>query len=700
MMQYNIFISLNSNHFSGQVPPSIGNLSNLLWLDLTDNQLDGPIPVSKGSTPGLDMLFNCRHLLFDGNQLTGSIPSTLGVVQTLEVVRFDGNALSGPMPSNFNNLTNLTEMYLSNNKLTGPVPNLTGMNLLSYVDISNNTFDVSDAPSWFSTLKSLTTLYSLPPPHLCLSPSLNVIMENTQLQGEIPVALFSLTQLQTVVLKRNQLNGSLVLGTTHSNKLKLIDLQDNFISELKGKEGYNAMLILKGNPICEETGALERYCTVSQSNFSYSTQMNCMAVPCSSDQISSPNCRCAYPYTGTLNFQALSFSDLGNNSKYIILEESLMQSFHSHQLPVDSVSLTLDNPVKASSEYLEVKLKVFPYGQVNFNRTGISSIGFMLSNQTFKPPKMFGPFQFIGDKYEKYTESHKSSSIGIIIEAAVGGSILLLHNGIRAGVSGHAPEVKGVRWFSLKELQKYSKHFAEANEIGSGGYGKVYQGSLPTGQLIAIKQAKKESLQEGLEFKTEIELLSRVHHKNLVSLVGFCFEKGERILVYEYVPNGSLKDSLSGKSVIRLDWIRRLRVALGAARGLAYLHEFANPPIIHRDIKSNNILLDESLNAKVADFGISKPIAESESSHVITQVKGTMGYMDPEYYMTHRLTEKSDVYSFGVLMLELITARKPIEKGKYIVREVQEAMDKTKDLYNLHEFLDPSHWFGNNPKRF
>ncbi|GMY05133.1 putative leucine-rich repeat receptor-like protein kinase, partial [Fagus crenata] len=182
-LQQLAFLSLNSNHFSGQVPPSIGNLSNLLWLDLTNNQLDGPIPVSKGSTPGLDMLFNCRHfhlgknnlsrtippqlfsskmtlihVLFDGNQLTGSIPSTPGLVKTLEVVRFDGNALSGPMPSNFNNLTNLTEMYLSNNKLTGPVPSLTGMNLLSYVDISNNTFDVSDAPSWFSTLKSLTTL--------------------------------------------------------------------------------------------------------------------------------------------------------------------------------------------------------------------------------------------------------------------------------------------------------------------------------------------------------------------------------------------------------------------------------------------------------------------------------------------------------------------------------------------------------------
>ncbi|XP_050261520.1 leucine-rich repeat receptor protein kinase HPCA1-like [Quercus robur] len=724
-LQQLLYLSLNSNQFSGQIPPSIGNLSNLLWLDLTDNRLDGPVPVSNGSTPGLDMLVNARHfhlgqnklsgrippqifsskmvlihVLLDGNQLTGSIPSTLGLVQALEVLRVDGNALSGPVPSNFNNLTNLSQMFLSNNKLTGPMPNLTGMNFLSYVDISNNTFYRSNAPPWFPTLQSLTTL----------------IMENTQLQGQIPVALFSLPHLQTVVLKKNQLNGPLDIGTTHSNRLKLIDLQSNLISRLEEKEAYNAILILEDNPICEETGALNNYCTVSHSSFSYSTQQNCGPATCISDQILSPNCRCAYPYTGTLFFGALSFSNLGNNTYYIILEESLMHFFHSHQLPVDSVSLTLSNPIKASFEYLEVKLKLFPYGLVSFNRTGISSIGFMLSNQTFKAPIIFGPFYFIGDKYEKYTESTKSSSIYIIIGAVVGSIVLLvillagvyaLHTKKRAKKviehtnpyeqldlsrrrGGSFLEVKGVRWFSLKELEKYTKHFLVANEIGSGGYGKVYRGSLPTGQLIAIKQAKKESKQGKLEFKTEIELLSRVHHKNLVSLMGFCFKKGEQILVYEYVLNGSLKDSLSGKSGIRLDWMRRLNVALGAARGLTYLHEFANPPIIHRDIKSNNILLDESLNAKVSDFGISKPMANSESSHVITQVKGTMGYMDPEYYMTHRLTEKSDVYSFGVLMLELITARKPIEHGKYIVREVQEKMDKTKDLYNLHEFLDPA----------
>lgn len=196
-------------------------------------------------------------------------------------------------------------------------------------------------------------------------------------------------------------------------------------------------------------------------------------------------------------------------------------------------------------------------------------------------------------------------------------------------------------------------------------------------------------MQGGNEFKTEIELLSRVHHKNVVSLVGFCFEKGEQMLVYEYIANGTLKESLSGKTGIKLNWMRRLRIALGAAKGLQYLHELANPPIIHRDIKSNNILLDEHLNAKVADFGLSKLLGDPEKGHVTTQVKGTMGYMDPEYYMTQQLTEKSDVYSYGVVMLELVTARQPIDKGKYIVREVRQRMDKTKVGYNLQEIIDP-----------
>ncbi|KAL5538547.1 hypothetical protein UlMin_046274 [Ulmus minor] len=720
------FLSLNSNNFSGRIPNSIGYLSNLFWLDLSDNQLDGPVPVSKGTTPGLDMLVGAghfhlgnnklsdsipsqlfsskmtlRHVLLDSNELTGNIPGTLGLVQTLEVVRLDRNTLTGTVPTNLNNLTNLKELFLSNNKLSGSVPNLTGMNNLNYVDMSNNSFLPSVLPSWFSTLRSLTTIQ----------------MQNTQLQAQLPVSLFSIPNLETVILGDNQLNGTLNIGTSYSSELQLIDLQNNLISSPPEAMGDNISLILVGNPICKGRGVTMTYCTVPQSNTSYSVPaINCANL-CGLDQIISPSCQCSYPYSGNLVFRTISFSDLSNSSYFVALEKALINSFKSNLLPVDLVSLS--NPTFDSLAYLNVNLKMFPLGQDCFNMTGIFGIAFVLSNQIFEPPDFFGPYYFEGDSYGNFAElrvrTNKSASKGIIIGAIVGGSILLLvlvlvgfyafrqkKRAERAVESnpfaqwnenksiGGVPQLKGARWFSFEELKKYTNNFSEMNEIGSGGYGKVYRGILPAGQFVAIKRAVSESMQGGSEFKTEIELLSRVHHKNLVNLVGFCFEKGEQMLVYEYVPNGTLRETLSGKSGIRLDWMRRLKISLGAARGVAYLHEFADPPIIHRDIKSTNILLDGHLTAKVADFGLSKTMGDSEKSHVSTQVKGTLGYLDPEYYMTQQLTEKSDVYSFGVLMLELITARRPIYKGKFIVREVQMEMNKSKGLYNLNEILDPT----------
>ncbi|KAI9397103.1 hypothetical protein POPTR_004G231700v4 [Populus trichocarpa] len=726
-------LSLNSNRFSGSIPPSLGNLDKLFWLDLADNMLTGTIPVSTGTTPGLDLLvhtkhfhlgfnqltgqippklfssgMNLIHVLLESNKLTGSIPSTLGLVKSLEVVRLDNNSLTGPVPSNINNLTSVSEMFLSNNGLTGPLPNLTGMDHLTYLDMSNNTFGATDFPPWFSTLQSLTTL----------------VMEKTQLQGQIPSDFFSLSNLQTLDARNNKFNGTLDIRTSSINQLSLIDLRENQISAFTERPGIEKVgVILVDNPVCQETGVTESYCSVSQNESSYSTPLNnCVASSCFANQISSPNCKCAFPYTGLLQFRAPSFSNLGNDTYYTVLEQSLMNSFKFHQLPVDSVNLS--HPRKDSSTYLVMNLQVFPFGQDRFNWTGISRIGFALSNQIFKPPSQFGPFVFHGDTYlnfagKEVTGSNKSSNTGVIIGAVAGGSVLLLLL-LGAGLYAHrqkkraekateqnnpfaqwesnksiggVPQLKGARNFSFEELRKYSNNFSETNDIGSGGYGNVYRGVLPTGELIAIKRAQQGSMQGGLEFKTEIELLSRVHHKNVVSLIGFCFDRGEQMLVYEFVPNGSLMESLSGKTGIRLDWVRRLKVALGAARGLAYLHELANPPIIHRDIKSSNILLDERLNAKVADFGLSKPMGDSETghlTHVTTQVKGTMGYMDPEYYMTQQLTEKSDVYSFGVVMLELLTGKRPIEKGKYVVREVKTALDRAKYLYNLGELLDSS----------
>ncbi|CAK9188647.1 unnamed protein product [Ilex paraguariensis] len=479
------------------------------------------------------------------------------------------------------------------------------------------------------------------------------------------------------VLSNNKLNGTLDIGNSYSNNLT-VDLQNNSISDFTQKASYNMVLKLVGNPICQGNGATERYCTIQKSNPSYITPTNsCTAVVCRSDRILSPNCKCAYPYTGTLHFFSFSFSNLENSSYFRTLAGSLMSAFRSNQLPVDSVSLS--DPTVDVYSYLQFRLQIFPSGLDHFNRTGISTVGFLLTSQSFSIPN-YGPYFFLTRTIVALQRKAKR---------AVQQSNPFA-NWDRDESSGSVPQLKGARWFSFEELRKCTNNFAEVNAIGSGGYGKVYRGTIASDQLVAIKRAQRGSLQGALEFKTEIELLSRIHHKNVVSLVGFCYEQGEQMLVYEYIPNGNLKDGLSGKSGFRLNWMRRLRIALDSAKGLAYMHELANPPIIHRDIKSTNILLDDHLNAKVADFGLSKLLADTSKSYVSTQVKGTMGYMDPEYYTTQRLSEKSDVYSFGIVLLELVTARAPIERGKYIVVMVKDAIANSTDQYYIRDILDPT----------
>ncbi|CAN6289563.1 unnamed protein product [Urochloa humidicola] len=716
------YMALNSNQFSGKIPASLGNLSNLYWFDIADNQLSGPLPISTSGGMGLDKLLKTKHfhfnknqlsgpipdalfspemtlihLLFDGNKFTGTIPDSLGSVTTLEVVRLDKNALSGPVPSNLNNLTKVNELNLANNQLTGTLPDLTGMNLLNYVDLSNNTFDPSPCPAWFWKLPALSAL----------------IIQSGRLYGTVSPRLFSDAQLNQVILDDNALNGTLDMGRSISSELSLVSFKDNEFSSVTVTSSYNGTLALAGNPVCER---LPNYCNATQRPLSapYSTSLvKCFSGTCPAGQSLSPqSCACAYPYQGLMYFRAPFFHDVTNGTAFQALESMLWT-----KLALTPGSVSLQDPFFNADSYMVVQVKLFPSGaSAYFNRSEVMRIGFDLSNQTFKPPKEFGPYYFIASPYPFPESGSSSKSKGVIIGIAVGCGVLFVALAAAAAYAfvqrrraqkakeelggpfaswarseerGGAPRLKGARWFSYEELKRSTNNFAEANELGYGGYGKVYRGMLPTGQPIAIKRAQQGSMQGGHEFKTEIELLSRVHHKNLVGLVGFCFEQGEQMLVYEYMPGGTLRDSLSGKSGLHLDWKKRLRVALGAARGLAYLHELADPPIIHRDVKSSNILMDEHLTAKVADFGLSKLVSDSERGHVSTQVKGTLGYLDPEYYMSQQLTEKSDVYSFGVVMLELIVAKQPIEKGKYVVREAKRLFDASDaEFCGLKDMVD------------
>ncbi|MQL85013.1 hypothetical protein Taro_017525, partial [Colocasia esculenta] len=218
--------------------------------------------------------------------------------------------------------------------------------------------------------------------------------------------------------------------------------------------------------------------------------------------------------------------------------------------------------------------------------------------------------------------------------------------------------------FSITEIIKATGNFSTANIIGQGGFGTVYRGKLKDGSFIAIKRAKKSINDNHVttEFKNEIQTLSKIEHLNLVRFLGYLEHADERIILEEYVGNGTLREHLDGSRGEGLEMGERLDIAVDVAHAVTYLHMYTDQPIIHRDIKASNVLITEKLRAKVADFGFARLAPDdSGATHISTQVKGTAGYLDPEYISTYQLTEKSDVYSFGVLLVELVSGRRPIE---------------------------------------
>ncbi|KAL5569195.1 hypothetical protein UlMin_025770 [Ulmus minor] len=221
--------------------------------------------------------------------------------------------------------------------------------------------------------------------------------------------------------------------------------------------------------------------------------------------------------------------------------------------------------------------------------------------------------------------------------------------------------------FTFRELAAATKNFRADCHLGEGGFGRVYKGRLEsTNKIVAIKQLDRNGLQGNREFLVEVLMLSLLHHPNLVNLIGYCADGDQRLLVYEYMPLGSLEDHLHDlpPDKKRLDWNTRMKIAAGAAKGLEYLHDKANPPVIYRDLKCSNILLGEGYHPKLSDFGLAKLGPVGDKTHVSTRVMGTYGYCAPEYAMTGQLTLKSDVYSFGVVLLEIITGRKAIDNSR------------------------------------
>ncbi|MBA0713851.1 hypothetical protein Golax_012855, partial [Gossypium laxum] len=237
----------------------------------------------------------------------------------------------------------------------------------------------------------------------------------------------------------------------------------------------------------------------------------------------------------------------------------------------------------------------------------------------------------------------------------------------KAEVQKSAPPIE-VPALSLEELKEKTDNFGSKALIGEGSYGRVYYANLDNGKAVAVKKLDSSDAESNVEFLTQVSMVSRLKHENFVELQGYCVEGNLRVLAYEFATMGSLHDVLHGRKGVQgaqpgpvLDWMQRVRIAVDAARGLEYLHEKVQPSIIHRDIRSSNVLLFEDFKAKIADFNLSNQSPDMAARLHSTRVLGTFGYHAPEYAMTGQLTQKSDVYSFGVVLLELLTGRKPVD---------------------------------------
>ncbi|XP_030962975.1 probable LRR receptor-like serine/threonine-protein kinase At1g06840 isoform X4 [Quercus lobata] len=702
-------IQIDQNQISGPLPKSFANLNKTKHFHMNNNSISGQIP------PELSRLPSLVHLLLDNNNLSGYLPEEFFKLPKLQILQLDNNNFNGTrIPANYSKMPKLLKLSLRNCSLRGPIPDFSQIRSLLYLDLSSNQLNGTIPPDRFS--KNITT----------------ILLSHNHLTGAIPsnFSVSFLPDLQRLSIANNFLNGSVPSFIWQNRTLNgtgklTVELQYNKLSNITFTSNSNippnVTVGLKGNPLCWNSN-LSRFCESETENKNYSqnstnTTSVCPAQACPPPYEYSPTspiaCFCALPLFVGYRLKSPGFSDF---RPY----RCEFEVFLTSRLELSLYQLFIDSFTWEEGPRLGMHLKFFPVYNAEsnthvFNRSEIQRIFDIFTSWKIHNPNMFGPYEIISFSllgFHKDDGANSPSSglskgtlaglvlgtiaVAVTLSAVVTLLIMrrrvekyhslsrrrrceyLMFVKLRFSASTTSIKIDDVKDFTYREMAVATNSFDKSTQVGEGGYGKVYKGVLVDGTVVAIKRAREGSLQGEKEFLTEIEFMSRLHHRNLVSLIGYCDEEGEQMLVYEFMSNGTLRDHLSAKCNEPLSFAMRLRIALGSAKGILYLHTEANPPIFHRDIKASNILLDSKYMAKVADFGLSRlaPLPDIEGivpAHVSTVVKGTPGYLDPEYMLTRKLTDKSDVYSLGVVFLELLTGMQPISRGKNIVREVNVA---------------------------
>ncbi|PSS05610.1 LRR receptor-like serine/threonine-protein kinase [Actinidia chinensis var. chinensis] len=695
-------LTLSSNSFTGELPVALGKLTNLTDMRISDNlfigkipefignwtlieklhiqgcPLEGPIPSSissltslsdlrisdlKGggsSFPPLRNMESIKALVLRRCSIRGEIPAYIGELTKLKTLDLSFNELTGEIPSSFVQLSKVDFMYLTANKLTGPVPGWI-LSRNKNVDISKNNFTWENSSPFECPRGSVNLVESfsasadkLSKVHPCLKKNFPCASTSNQhyslhINCGGKEAVVNDTKYEADIEPRGA-------SMFYSGQNWAFSSTGNFMDNDIDADVYIENNISSLHNVSVSDSQLYARARVSPLSLTYYGL-----------------CLMNGPYTVRLHFAEIvfsndrSFNSLGKRLFDVyIQEEMVLKDFNIEDEAGGAGKPIVKNfTAVVTSHTLKIHFYWGGRGTTGIPVRGV--YGPLISAISVDPGKLLNIYPL---DFKPPSADGKKINVKAVAGAVAGGVFLVVlvlcilwRKGWLGGKISVDRELRGLDLqtglFTLRQIKAATKNFDAANKIGEGGFGIVYKGLLSDGTVIAVKQLSSKSKQGNHEFVNEIGMISALQHPNLVKLYGCCVEGNQLLLIYEYMENNCLSRALFGRDAsckLKLDWPTRQKICLGIARGLAYLHEESRLKIVHRDIKTSNVLLDKDLNSKISDFGLAK-LCDDDKTHISTRVAGTIGYMAPEYAMRGYLTDKADVYSFGVVALEIVSGK-------------------------------------------
>ncbi|GLT51789.1 hypothetical protein SLA2020_251730 [Shorea laevis] len=664
------FMEASDNPFTGKIPTFIGNWTNLTSLRLEGNSFEGPIPSSFSKLTSLESLqiiglskvssslnfirnlTRLTNLILRNALVTGNISSDIGELKSLKNLDLSFNNLTGQIPSVLFNINSLTYLFLANNSLSGTIPSDKSVNLKN-IDLSYN-FLSGIFPSWVNTIGQLNLVannFTFDKSNISLIPRLHCLQRSFPCSRNPPrYANFAINcggpEMTADGITYETEDSS--LGAASFN---VIDIEKWAVSKVGStfdgnfeayRQNSKEPVRNTNSPVLYQTSRISpgslRYYGLGLENGPYTVNL-------------------LFAETALRDRSNHTWESLGRRVFDIYIQGTIvLKDFDiSNEAGGVDRAITKNFIATVSENHLEIHLLwagkgCMPQGS---NGPSISAIS-VVSNFT---PTVRGIPPRIAKENRTMLIAGVAVPVGVVTFTWI---LIVVVFYMRRRKDDDEAELLGIgprpNTFRYAELRAATDDFSPSNKLGEGGFGPVYKGKLSDGRAVAVKQLSVASHQGTSQFVAEIATISAVQHRNLVKLYGCCIEGNKRLLVYEYLENKSLDQTLFGNKDLHLDWPTRFSICLAIARGLAYLHEESRPRIVHRDVKTSNILLDSELCPKISDFGLAK-LYDDKKTHISTRVAGTIGYLAPEYAMRGHLTEKADVFGFGVVALEILSGR-------------------------------------------